>query len=116
MAVDWEAEVGTPTTAEFGGAATYFPKDGSPSFGVVGVFDEAYREVTMIDGLSYTTDAQPVIGITDSQFAAKNWIPQQGDKVRIDDPLARAVGKMFMVKEPKADSHGITKLMLMATA
>ncbi len=116
MSVDWEAEVGAPTTAVFGGAATYFPKDGSPSFGVIGVFDEAYREVTMIDELSFTSEAQPVIGITDSQFAAKNWTPAQGDKVRIDDPLARAYGQTFMVKEPRPDSHGITKLMLMVAA
>ncbi len=115
MSVDWEAEVGAPTTEFFGGPATYFPKDGSPSFPVVGVFDEGYQDVTMIDGLAYTTDAQPAIGITDRQFAFKNWTPGQGDKIRIDDPLAKAYGVTFMVKEPKSDSHGTTMLLLMGT-
>jgi hypothetical protein len=112
MAVDWEAEVGEPTTALFGSAATYFPGDGSPPFGVVGVFDEGYREVVIIDSLSYTSDAQPVIGITDGQFAAWGWKPAQNDKVLIQDPLAMANGKTFIVKEVRPDSHGITKLML----
>lgn len=112
MAIDWEAEVGTPTTAEFGGAATYYPADGSPPFDVVGVFDEGYREVVIIDSLSYTSDAQPVIGITDAQFAARGRVPAQNDKVEIRDPLSRCFGKTFIVKEPRPDSHGITKLML----
>lgn len=112
MSVDWGTEVGTPTTALFGGPARYFPHDGSPAFDVVGVFDEAYREVQIIDGLSYTSDAQPVIGITDSQFAANNWVPAQNDKVLILDPLMAAFGQTFIVKEPRPDSHGITKLML----
>ena len=114
MSVDWGTEVGTPTVELFGGAAIYFPGDGSPSFPVVGVFDEAYREVMISDGLAYTSDAQPVIGITDSQFAANNWTPQQNDKVQITDPLASdaARGVIFIVKEPRPDSHGITKLML----
>lgn len=113
MSVDWGTEVGTPTVDFFGGAAIYFPADDSPSFNVVGVFDEAYREVIISDGLSYTSDAQPVIGITDSQFAANGWTPQQNDKVQIKDPLfPAAYNKIFIVKEPRPDSHGITKLML----
>lgn len=112
MAIDWEAEVGAPTTAEFGGPAIYMPADGSPPFDVVGVFDDAYREVVIIDSLSYTSDAQPVIGITDSQFAIRGRVPAQNDKIEIRDPLSKHFGQTFIVKEPRPDSHGITKLML----
>lgn len=114
MSVDWGTEVGTPTTEVFGGTAVYFPNDASPQFDLVGVFDEAYREVTIIDGLSYTSDATPVIGITDSQFAAKGWTPQQNDRVQITDPMASAyaLGVIFIVKEVRPDSHGITRLVL----
>jgi hypothetical protein len=112
MAIDWEAEVGAPTTAIFGGPATYYPADGSAPFDVTGVFDEAYRETVIIDSLSYTSDAQPVIGITDSQFGIRGYAPKQNDKVEIRDPLALAFGRTFIVKEVRPDSHGITKLML----
>lgn len=112
MSVDWETEVGAPLVQAFGGPAHYYPGNGGADFDVIGVFDEGYREVTIVDGLSYTSDAQPVIGITASQFALNNCEPAQNDKVLIMDPLSKAYGKTFIVKEPRPDSHGIIKLML----
>jgi hypothetical protein len=116
MSVDWESEVGAPLVETFGGGATYFPADGSPSFPVNGVFDEGYREVTIIDGLAYTSEAQPVIGINESQFVANGRKAAQGDKVQITDPKSKAFGKVFIVKEPRPDSHGIVKLMMNETS
>lgn len=116
MSIDWEAEVGGPTVAVFGGPAIYYPADGSASFAVTGVFDEAYREVTIIDSLAYTSDAQPVIGIDQGQFDLAGWVPGQNDLVKITDPLARAFGQTFIVKEPRPDSHGIVKLMMNESA
>lgn len=116
MSVDWETEVGTPTTDEFGGPAVYYPKDGSKPFDVIGVFDEGYREVTIIDGISYTSDAMPTIGITDLQFAANGVTPTQDAKVKITDPLSRWFGYTYIVKEVRPDSHGITRLVMNATS
>ena len=53
MAIDWEAEVGQPTVEVFGEAARIYPSDGvTAPFDVVGVFDAAFREVVILDGLS----------------------------------------------------------------
>lgn len=113
MAVDWAKEVGAPTTAVFGGDAIYYPADGSPAFSFVGVFDEAYRENFIQDGLTYTSDAMPVIGILDADFTGR-W-PTQSGKVRIMDPLSSAFNKLFMVKEVRPDSHGVTRLVMQET-
>jgi hypothetical protein len=112
MAIDWEAEVGAPNVGVFGGPAIYMPADASTPFGVTGVFDAQYREVVIIDSLSYTSDAAPMIGITDGQFLANNWKPGQNDKLQITDPLSASFGKIFIVKEVRPDSHGITRLVL----
>lgn len=113
MSIDWEATVGAPTVDVFGGPARYYPADGSPAFDVIGVFDAAFREVTMADGLAYTSDARPVIGINDAQFLANLWTPQQNDKVKITDPNAgQWFGASFIVKEARPDGKGITRLDL----
>lgn len=110
MAIDWAAKVGAPVTAVFGGLAMYFPADNSAPFTFTGVFDEGYREVTIQDGLSYTSDAMPVIGILDADFIGRE--PTQSGKVLIMDPLSPAFNKTFMVKEVRPDSHGITRLVM----
>jgi len=112
MAIDWEAEVGAPNVAVFGGTARYYPADGSPAFDLIGVADEGFREVVIVDSLSYTSDASPVIGVNSAQFALNNWTPQQNDKVKITDPLSKMFGQSFIVKEPRPDSHGIILLIL----
>jgi len=111
MAIDWEAACGTPLMAVFGEAAIYYPSVGAP-FDVIGVFDEAYREVTIIDSLSYTSDTMPVIGITDGQFMANGCVPAQNDKLKMNDPTKPYFGRTFLVNEPQPDGHGITKMKL----
>lgn len=114
MSIPWGSVVGAPLMDVFGGPAVYFPKDGSAQFDVVGVFDQNWREVVIQDSLSYTSDEWPVIGITDTQFLAHGVKPQQDDKVQIMDPNhPAAFGKIFIVKEPRPDSEGITLLLLM---
>lgn len=111
MAIDWEAEVGEPNVEEFGEAARYYPSAAAP-FDVNGVFDEGYRETVIIDSLSYTSDAMPVIGINKSQFDLQGCIPVHNDRLQLTDPASLNFGKAFMVKEVRPDSHGILKLML----
>lgn len=109
MAIDWEDMVGAPCVAVFGEADPwpYLPADGSASYTVIPVFDEGYREITLIDATSPTSDATPVIGVNDGQFKAP---PLQGD--RTQNPIT---GTWYIVKESRPDSHGVTKLMLNLT-
>jgi hypothetical protein len=86
-------------------------------FHIVGVFDEAYLELTPMGrgpGLaSEATDyglpgavstEMPVLGVQLSQFPRP---PVQGDAVQIR-------GAWYRVKEVRADGHGSAKLLLNA--
>lgn len=116
MAIDWEGEVITPLVEVFGEAAQYYPADASPAFHVNGVFDEGYRETVIIDSLSYTSDAMPVIGFDKPQFDAQGYVPVKNDILQLTDPKSVNYGKTFMVKEVRPDDHGHLKLMLQVYA
>jgi hypothetical protein len=116
VAIDWEGEVGAPTVEVFGEAIQYYPGDGAPPFPLVGVFDEGYRETTIIDGLSYTSDAMPVIGINEGQFRSNTYRAAPNDMLQLTDPDSPNFGNKFMVKEVRPDSHGVQKLMLQVYA
>jgi hypothetical protein len=112
--IDWEAKVGAPVVGVFATAtALYIPTNDAlaPYDGVQGVFDEAYREVSLIDTDAPTSDARPVIGINDGQF---KFPPVQDDRLVIT--TAKGLAGTYIVKEVRADAHGITKLMLNKTA
>ncbi len=108
MSIDWESKVGAQVVKVFGTdtPAIYMPAAGSP-YPVTPVFDEAYREIIILDGESPTSDAKPVVGINDSQFQAE---PVQGDKIQIW--LKGVPYKTYLVKEVRSDSHGVTRLEL----
>lgn len=115
MAVDWDSLVIGPTIGVFGESALYII--GNDSFTIMGVFDEAYIELTplgrggMIDTEGFSlgspgaiTTETPVLGVQLSQF--KPWQqPDQGHLVQIRDVI-------YYVKEVRPDSHGSAKLLL----
>lgn len=103
MAIDWDKAVLAPTADVFGEPATYLPAAGG-SLPIVGVFDEAYREVDLIDTGVGATSITPVLGVRLAQFTAS---PVQGDQVRVP-----SVGKLYVVREVRPDGHGWARLML----
>lgn len=117
MAVDWDGLVVGPCVTIFGDEVRYVT--GEASFDIVGVFDEAYLELTPLGrgGMasesfdlgapgSITTE-MPVLGVQLSQFRVP---PTQGDVLRIQSgPHA---GGTYEVKEVRTDGHGGAKLLL----
>ncbi len=102
MAIDW-ATLTAPCKAVFGEPVTYQPADGA-AFVINGIFDDAYREVTVAgDGTAVTTDS-PILGVQLGDFAAP---PLQGDQLTVT-----RTGETFVVKEVRPDSHGWAVLML----
>lgn len=123
MAIDWQAKCGAPLNAVFGAPGLYVPRDDTPPYLINGVFDEAYREVILLDVDSPNTDARPVIGINDDQRPAGQAIWDQNDRLVI--PVTPdgtggytipAGAVTYLVKESRPDGHGTTKLMLAKTA
>jgi hypothetical protein len=88
---------------EFGGPATYMPAAGG-SFPISGVFDEAYRDLEMVDEGEGVNTVVPVFGVRLSAFPSA---PVQGDKVSI-----LSVNETYIVNDVRPDGHGHAKLML----
>ncbi len=109
--IDWDSLVLAPLQQIFGdappasgqGAFIYTSKGGPRTFGIGGIFDEAYREVDLVSGTAATT-VMPVLGVRLVEFPTP---PLQ------DDTLVRVLtGESYIVKEVRPDSHGWAKLML----
>jgi hypothetical protein len=79
---------------------TYYPRLGEP-FELNGVFDHAYREHVIQDGLPVTV-TMPVFGVRASDCVI---YPEPDDEISIR-------GKTYVVREARPDSHGHIKLML----
>ncbi|MTK12701.1 MAG: hypothetical protein F8N39_11630 [Clostridiaceae bacterium] len=103
MAINWDQMVLSPVMSVFGESATYLPAVGSP-FAVTGVFDEAYRELELVDDMAAISTSMPVFGARLAEFPGP---PKQGDKVFI-----QSVNATFVVREVRPDGHGGAKLML----
>jgi hypothetical protein len=102
MPVNWDAEVLDPTVGTFGEAATYIPAVGA-AFPLIGVFDEAYRDIASLDPLEANA-VMPVLGVRLSQMPV---MPLQNDQVRIT-----SVNRLYYVIDVRVDGHGWAKLML----
>jgi hypothetical protein len=117
MAVDWDRLVIGPTVHIFGDRVLF--NSGEHFFEIVGVFDEAYLELTPLgrggdDTESFAlgspgaiTSERPVLGIQLSQFPRE---PKQHDTLEIMEGAHR--GERFQVKEVRPDGHGGAKLLL----
>jgi hypothetical protein len=77
MPVDWQSKVLSPLMAAFGQPISYYPvKDKYlENHKLTGVFDEAYTDINIVDGLSVTS-VSPCIGLNlaDLPFAPRQSI------------------------------------------
>lgn len=103
MTVDWDALVHGPVAAVFGEPVLYTPATGEP-FTITGVFDEAYAEVQVIEGVPVSS-VKPVLGVRLSDFGATP--PDSGDTLTII-----RTGTVYVVSNPNPDGHGWAKLTL----
>jgi hypothetical protein len=101
--VDWDSLVLGPCMDVFGEPATYLPAAGG-SFTIAGVFDEAYRDLQLVDTETGITTEVPVMGVRLSQFPNP---PLQLDRITIP-----SVNATYRVREVRLDGHGFAKLML----
>ena len=111
--IDWDGLVIGPTTSAFGETVTY--NGAGFTLQIVGVFDEAFLELTPLgrgdltsEGISFglpgaITTAMPVLGVQLSQFVSGP--PQQSDTLQ-------ARGATYTVKEVQTDGHGWARLLL----
>ena len=107
MAIDWDAMVVGPCISEFGvdpDCVTYISARGGVLKDITGVFDEAYRDPTVLETEPGATSVAPVLGVQPSQFPPL-YPPAQNDRVVIK-------GRTFVVKDVRPDGHGDAKLML----
>lgn len=109
MAIDWDGKVLAPVVAVFGETVTYMPADGG-SFSITGVFDEAYREIILLDGGTAITTEDPCLGVRLAAFPSGQ-IPRKGDQLAV-----LSVSNIYTVKDVRIDGHGGAKLMLNFTS
>lgn len=111
MAIDWQAKVLSPLVAVFGQPLTYFTVKSryQDEYLLSGIFDEAYTDINVVDGLTVTS-VSPCVGINlvDLQVA-----PRQKDKILVKAGLgAPLVDTLFIVKKVMPDGHGGCRLLL----
>lgn len=109
MSLDWFAtmdQANGATQDAFGEPVIYMPVSGAP-FNITGIFDEAFLELLVVDGVQVATE-QPTLGIQTSQFTAQlKAQPVQDDQLQIV-----RTGEIYVVREPRPDGHGGGRLML----
>lgn len=100
--IDWDSLVLAPLQNVFGEPVTYVDDIGVVVAGH-GIFDEAYREVNLVDSGAVTTE-HPVLGIRTSDFSV---MPRQTGRITI-----LRTGKTYVIREVQIDGHGAAKLLL----
>ncbi|MDE3022256.1 MAG: hypothetical protein KGI54_10385 [Pseudomonadota bacterium] len=103
MAIDWDSHVLSGCMDVFGEPVTYMPASGG-SFPVTGVFNAAWKELSLIDDGSGVNTVRPVLGVRASQFSS---VPVQGDKLSV-----ASVNTTYVVRDVNPDSHGHINLLL----
>ncbi|CAG9194241.1 conserved hypothetical protein [Paraburkholderia caribensis] len=81
----------------------YMPASGADPYQIDGVFDEAFLELSIVNGAQVAT-VQPRLGIQQSQFKSA---PVQDDQLTII-----RTGLVYVVREPRLDGWGGGGLML----
>lgn len=113
--IDWQNLVVGPCTTALGQAAqiTY----GGQVFPVTGVFDEAYSQTDVSDGMAVTT-VRPCLGINVAQVnlgGAPLSALQDSRVIVFASPFpggAPAVDTEYIVQEARADGHGWALLIM----
>jgi len=111
MSVDWQSKVLSPLMAAFGQPISYYPvKDKYQSnHKLTGVFDEAYTDINIVDGLSVTS-VSPCIGIN---LADLPFAPRQKDQILVYASFgAPLTDTFYIVKKVMPDGHGGCRLLL----
>jgi hypothetical protein len=103
MSIDWDTLVIGPLQGVFGEPVTYTPAVGSP-FPITGVFDNAYKDLTMSEYAPDVATLYPALGVRLVEFPVP---PLQGDQLTIT-----RTGKTYTVRLPRPDSHGGALLIL----
>jgi hypothetical protein len=81
----------------------FMPANGDTPYEVDGVFDEAFLDLSIVDGAQVAT-VQPRLGIQLSQFTT---VPAQDDQLQIV-----RTGLVYVVREARLDGWGGGGLML----
>lgn len=111
MPVDWQSKVLSPLGAAFGQPISYFPvKDRyNVKHQLVGIFDEAYTDINIVDGLSVTS-VSPCIGLNLADLPVA---PRQKDQILIYASFgAPLTDTFYIVKKVMPDGHGGCRLLL----
>jgi hypothetical protein len=103
MAIDWDKEVLAPLQRVFAEPVAYTTAAGTVLQGIEGVYDSAYRDVSLIDPLG-SNEPVPVLGVRMVLFPV---LPVPDDTVFV--PSANIT---YVVREVRSDGHGWAKLML----
>lgn len=113
--IDWQGKVVAPCVATFGQPAKIVWN--GQTFALNGVFDEAYSQTDVADGMPVTT-VSPCLGIStgDVNLAGQPLSALQGARVTVfAAPFAGgapAADTVYIVREARADGHGWCRLML----
>lgn len=113
--IDWQGLVGAPCRTVFGqpAAVTW----NGQTFNLSGIFDEAYRQVDVSDGMEVTT-VSPTLGIdlADLTLGGQPVSALQGARVLVSaSPLAGGAptaDTSYIVQEARTDGHGWARLIL----
>lgn len=112
MAIDWQEKILSPNMAVFGQPILYAPvkEKYQIKHPLRGIFDEAYNDIQIIDGL-HVTSVSPCIGIVLSDLPVT---PRQKDQILIFALIfgAPKVDTWYIVKNVEMDGHGGCKLLL----
>jgi len=105
--IDWGAKVLGPSNQVFGQPATL--RQGGVSQDFTGIFDEAYADVDVIDGMPVTS-TRPCMGVA---LADLPFAPAQGATLFVPAALgAPLVDTTYVVKKVQKDGHGAARLLL----
>lgn len=111
MAINWHEKVLSPNMAVFGQPILYMPvKDKyHVQHEILGIFDEAYMDITVVDGL-HVTSVSPCIGINLIDLSS---MPRQKDQILVKASYgAPLADTLYIVKEVRPDGHGSCRLLL----
>jgi len=105
--IDWGSKVISPLVGKFGQPAVL--TQAGLTYPVDGIFDEAYLDVDVSDGMPVTTKT-PCFGFS---LADLSVLPKQKDTLFIPAaPIAPKNDTNYIIREVQDDGHGWCRLLL----
>lgn len=111
MPIDWQNKVMSPLVAAFGQPISYYPVNDkyNVKHQLTGIFDEAYTDINIVDGLSVTS-VSPCIGLNLADLPAA---PCQKDQILVKSSFGAPLkDTWYIVKKVMPDGHGGCRLLL----